>query len=76
MTSRAGPLWWTLARSEEVTDKKPLAVNIGDQLVVLWRDTQGIVRALEDRCPTVARRSRSGASGTMLDSVRLSWLEL
>jgi hypothetical protein len=51
MMSRAGPLWWTLARSEEVTDKKPLAVDIGDQPVVLWRDKQGIARALEDRCP-------------------------
>jgi nitrite reductase/ring-hydroxylating ferredoxin subunit len=51
MTSRAGPLWWTLARSEEVTDKKPLAVDLGDQPVVLWRDKQGIARALEDRCP-------------------------
>ena len=43
--------WWSLARSEEVTDKKPLAADIGDQPVVLWRDAQGIARALEDRCP-------------------------
>jgi len=51
MTSRAGPVWWSLALSEEVTDKKPLAVDIGDQPIVLWRDKQGIARALEDRCP-------------------------
>jgi nitrite reductase/ring-hydroxylating ferredoxin subunit len=51
MTSRSEPLWWTVALSEEVTDKKPLAVDIGDQPVVLWRDKQGIARALEDRCP-------------------------
>src|SRR3546814_7176893 len=44
-------IWWAVARSEEVTDKKPLGINIGDQPVVLWRDKQGIVRALEDRCP-------------------------
>ncbi|MES2172345.1 MAG: Rieske 2Fe-2S domain-containing protein [Pseudomonadota bacterium] len=44
-------LWWAVARSEEVTSKKPLSVDIGDQPVVLWRDHQGIARALEDRCP-------------------------
>jgi nitrite reductase/ring-hydroxylating ferredoxin subunit len=43
--------WWSLARSEEVTGKKPLAADIGDQPVVLWRDAQGTARALEDRCP-------------------------
>ena len=49
MTSRA--IWWPVALSEEVTAKKPLAIDIGDQPVVLWRDQQGIARALEDRCP-------------------------
>jgi len=44
-------LWWKVARSEEVTATKPLAVDIGDQPVVLWRDAQGLARALEDRCP-------------------------
>jgi nitrite reductase/ring-hydroxylating ferredoxin subunit len=44
-------VWWAVALSDEVTGKKPLAVDIGDQPVVLWRDTQGAVRALEDRCP-------------------------
>jgi nitrite reductase/ring-hydroxylating ferredoxin subunit len=44
-------VWWAVALSDEVTGKKPLSVDIGDQPVVLWRDTQGIVRALEDRCP-------------------------
>lgn len=44
-------LWWAVARSEEVTAKKPLSVDIGDQPVVVWRDHQGIARALEDRCP-------------------------
>lgn len=49
MTSRSP--WWTVALSDEVTDRKPLAVDIGDQPVVLWRDKQGVARALEDRCP-------------------------
>lgn len=44
-------LWWAVARSEEVTGKKPLSVDIGDQPVVLWRDDHGRTRALEDRCP-------------------------
>lgn len=43
--------WWAVARSEEVTGKKPLSVDIGDQPLVLWRDTNGLPRALEDRCP-------------------------
>jgi nitrite reductase/ring-hydroxylating ferredoxin subunit len=43
--------WWALALSEEVTDKKPLSVDIGDRPVVLWRDLKGHARALEDRCP-------------------------
>lgn len=49
MTSRA--IWWSVARSEEVTAKKPLAVDIGNQPVVIWRDNAGVARALEDRCP-------------------------
>lgn len=44
-------IWWPLALSEEVNGKKPLGAHIGAQPVVLWRDAQGIVRALEDRCP-------------------------
>ncbi len=51
MASRVASIWWTLARSEEVTPKKPLSLDIGGQPVVMWRDTAGIARALEDRCP-------------------------
>ena len=51
MTNHVSAMWWTLALSEEVTDKKPLDVDLGDQPIVLWRDTHGAVRALEDRCP-------------------------
>jgi nitrite reductase/ring-hydroxylating ferredoxin subunit len=45
------PLWWAVARSEEVTNAKPINVDLGDQPVVIWRDANGIARALEDRCP-------------------------
>jgi nitrite reductase/ring-hydroxylating ferredoxin subunit len=44
-------LWWAVARSEEVTNAKPMNVDLGDQPIVLWRDANGVVRALEDRCP-------------------------
>jgi len=43
--------WWAVARSEEVTATKPINIDIADQPVVLWRDHQGAVHALEDRCP-------------------------
>lgn len=39
------------AVSDAVTGDKPYAAVVGDQLVVLWRDAAGQVRALEDRCP-------------------------
>jgi nitrite reductase/ring-hydroxylating ferredoxin subunit len=43
--------WWAVARSEEVTNSKPINIDLGDQPVVLWRDANGVARALEDRCP-------------------------
>jgi nitrite reductase/ring-hydroxylating ferredoxin subunit len=49
--SPASATWWAVACSEEVTAKKPLSVDIGDQPLVLWRDQNGVARALEDRCP-------------------------
>ena len=42
---------WAVARSEEISGTKPINVDLGDQPIVLWRDADGIVRALEDRCP-------------------------
>lgn len=43
--------WWALARSEEITGDKPISADIGGQPIVLWRDKEGLARALEDRCP-------------------------
>lgn len=43
--------WWAIARSEEVSNEKPLSVDLGDRPIVLWRDNAGVARALEDRCP-------------------------
>jgi nitrite reductase/ring-hydroxylating ferredoxin subunit len=48
---QSAALWWAIARSEEVTNTKPINVDLGDQPIVLWRDAGGAVRALEDRCP-------------------------
>ncbi len=47
----AAATWWAVACSEEVTAKKPLSTDIGGQPIVLWRDQNGVARALEDRCP-------------------------
>lgn len=49
--TKSETLWWAVARSEEVTNIKPINVDLGDQPVVLWRDAGGVARALEDRCP-------------------------
>lgn len=43
--------WWAIARSEEVNAQKPFSADMGDLPIVLWRDRQGIARAMEDRCP-------------------------
>ncbi|TVV77142.1 Rieske (2Fe-2S) protein [Sphingomonas solaris] len=51
MTESGLQPWWIVARSEEVTSREPLSVDIGAQPLVLWRDAEGIARALEDRCP-------------------------
>jgi nitrite reductase/ring-hydroxylating ferredoxin subunit len=42
--------WYIAAASKEVTDK-PLGITRLDERMVLWRDEQGEVQALADRCP-------------------------
>lgn len=42
---------WPVALAEDVTGQKPFAVTCAGQALVLWRDVEGVVRALEDRCP-------------------------
>lgn len=48
MTMRAH--WWALAHEDDVPAGKPVPVQIGELAIVLFRDGQGVVRALEDRC--------------------------
>ncbi|MFB8790895.1 MAG: aromatic ring-hydroxylating dioxygenase subunit alpha [Potamolinea sp.] len=42
--------WYVVASSSEL-QTQPLAVNLWNQSIVLYRDNQGTVHALEDRCP-------------------------
>ncbi|HEY9653588.1 MAG TPA: Rieske 2Fe-2S domain-containing protein, partial [Coleofasciculaceae cyanobacterium] len=42
--------WYVVARSTEVLSA-PLGVILWNQAIVLYRDEQGNVYALEDRCP-------------------------
>ena len=56
--------WYIVAASKEVADK-PLAITRLDERMVLWRDEQGQVQALADRCPHrgVARRLERSMAG-------------
>jgi renierapurpurin 18,18'-hydroxylase len=42
--------WYVVARSIEVTTK-PVGVMLWKEAIALYRDTTGLVHALEDRCP-------------------------
>ena len=44
-------LWHPVALSEAVAAQAPLAVQLLEQPVVLWRDSGGAVHALADQCP-------------------------
>lgn len=43
--------WWPVAQAAEIGVGKPQGYFIDDEPVVLFRDGQGAIRALEDRCP-------------------------
>ncbi|MEM1278973.1 MAG: aromatic ring-hydroxylating dioxygenase subunit alpha [Cyanobacteria bacterium P01_H01_bin.152] len=42
--------WYVVARSDEVTDQ-PHGVVLWEEAIVLYRDANGHIQALEDRCP-------------------------
>ncbi|QSJ16698.1 aromatic ring-hydroxylating dioxygenase subunit alpha [Nostoc sp. UHCC 0702] len=42
--------WYVVTRSSEVTNK-PVSVVLWKQAIALYRDSQGQIHALEDRCP-------------------------
>jgi nitrite reductase/ring-hydroxylating ferredoxin subunit len=43
--------WWAVALTDEVGPGKPKAVFVNDEPIVLFRDKNATVRALENRCP-------------------------
>jgi vanillate O-demethylase monooxygenase subunit len=44
-------IWYVAAWSHEVELDKPYPVIIADEPIVLWRNSNGLINALEDRCP-------------------------
>ena len=56
-----GPLnrWWPVAASWMVTDKPQGLTRLGEQIVV-WRDKDGMVHCVEDRCPHRGARLSMG----------------
>ncbi len=56
--------WYVVARSDEVKIK-PLGVQLWNQAIVLFRDSQGKIHALEDRCP---HRQVKLSHGKMVDN--------
>lgn len=51
LTRSVGARWWPIALSEQVSDQAPLGAFYEGEPIVLYRDGQRQVRALEDRCP-------------------------
>jgi nitrite reductase/ring-hydroxylating ferredoxin subunit len=46
-----GSNWWAVALSDEVTADEPKGCFVDDEPIVLFRNRDGVVRALENRCP-------------------------
>ncbi len=65
--------WYVVARSREVSDR-PLGVVLWQQDIVLYRDSQGQVQALEDRCPhRFVKLSRGCVVGDDLECAYHGW---
>jgi phenylpropionate dioxygenase-like ring-hydroxylating dioxygenase large terminal subunit len=43
--------WYPACRSRDLTSRRPLAITLLDDPVVVWRDGSGVACALVDRCP-------------------------
>lgn len=54
--------WYIIAESDEIRAGHPLAARRHGEELVLWRDTQGVLRCTADRCP---HRGASLALGTV-----------
>ncbi|MGQ9872339.1 aromatic ring-hydroxylating dioxygenase subunit alpha [Leptodesmis sp.] len=65
--------WYVVARSREVSDR-PLGIVLWQQDIVLYRDSQGQVQALEDRCPhRFVKLSRGCVVGDDLECAYHGW---
>lgn len=65
--------WYVVARSTEVA-AAPVGVVLWHQAIVLYRDTQGQVHALEDRCPhRFVKLSRGAVVGDELECAYHGW---
>jgi renierapurpurin 18,18'-hydroxylase len=65
--------WYVVARSAEVTTK-PLGVVLWQQPIVLYRDAQGQVQALADRCPhRYVKLSRGRVVGDTIECAYHGW---
>lgn len=56
--------WYAAAQSREVSDRRPLAVTLLGERVVLWRDASGEARAHLDRC---LHRNALLSAGAIID---------
>ncbi|UIE37849.1 aromatic ring-hydroxylating dioxygenase subunit alpha [Leptodesmis sichuanensis] len=65
--------WYVVARSHELSDR-PLGIVLWQQNIVLYRDSQGQVQALEDRCPhRFVKLSRGCVVGEDLECAYHGW---
>ena len=65
--------WYVVAKTEEV-QSKPLAITLWKQAIVLFRDTEGKIHALEDLCPHRHVKLSSGEiAGDFLECAYHGW---
>lgn len=65
--------WYVVARSTEVSDR-PLGVELWKQPIVLYRDSQGRIQALADRCPhRFVKLSRGQVVGDEIECAYHGW---
>lgn len=65
--------WYVVARSQEL-QTTPIAVTLWGEAIVLYRDANGNVQALEDRCPhRHVKLSRGQVQGDRLECTYHGW---
>jgi renierapurpurin 18,18'-hydroxylase len=65
--------WYAIALSSEVS-QKPVGVTLWEKPIVLYRDSQGKVQALDDRCPhRYVKLSRGQVVGDAIECAYHGW---